>query len=296
MPRPANNVNDCALVLEGGGYRGVFTAGVISALLEEGILFDYVCGLSAGASNSVNYIAGNQRRIRMAFVDIVTVPGNGGMGTFLQGKGFFNADLLYEGLVDSELGPFDWEGFCENPARLRIQAFERDTGRTVTFTKDDMRDKDSLVRCVRASSTVPWLMNPLTLDGQVMLDGGLGEGGGIPVRLAEMDGYEKFFCVMTRRRGYRKNPDQGRMGQVTQRLAAKYPHLRHALATRPERYNRELTRLERMAAEGRALLVYPDEMPVSSTTLDHEALAALFDAAKEQAKRDMPRWREFLFG
>ena len=296
MSQPVNNVSDCALVLEGGGYRGAFTAGIISVLLEEGIQFPYACGLSAGASNVVNYVAGNQKRIRMAFVEIASLPGNGGLGTFLRGKGYYNADFLYEGCIDNELAPFDWDGFVSNPAQLRIQAFERDTGRTVTFTKDDMTDKLTMVKLVRASSTVPWLMNPLTIGGQVLVDGGLGEGGGIPVRLAEMDGYEKFFCVMTRVHGYRKNPDQGTMGKGIDRLARKYPHLRKAIATRPERYNKELTRLERMAKEGRALLVYPDEMPISSTTLDPEALAAVFDAAKEQARRELPRWKEFLFG
>ena len=63
MSQPVNNVSDCALVLEGGGYRGAFTAGIISVLLEEGIQFPYACGLSAGASNVVNYVAGNQKRI-----------------------------------------------------------------------------------------------------------------------------------------------------------------------------------------------------------------------------------------
>ena len=252
-------------------------------------------GISAGSSNVVNYIAGNQRRIRMAFVEIVDLPGNGGLGQMLRGNGYFNADFLYEGCFRSELAPFDWEGFQANPARMRIQAFERDTGRSVTFTREDVTDPDSLIKRVRASSTVPFLMNPISIDGQVCLDGGLGEGAGLSLHLAERDGFEKFFCVMTRVRGYRKSVDGGIYYRIAQQLSAKFPHLQQALVTRAERYNAELDRLEALAEEGKALLVYPDEMPISSTTLDSSELAAVFDAARAQARRDLPRWREFLF-
>ena len=49
------NVTDCALAFEGGGYRGSFSAGFANVLLAARISFPYACGVSAGASNAVNY-------------------------------------------------------------------------------------------------------------------------------------------------------------------------------------------------------------------------------------------------
>ena len=62
------NVTDCALAFEGGGYREAFSAGVATVLMDAGIRFGYVCGVSAGASNTVDYVSDDKRRVREAFM------------------------------------------------------------------------------------------------------------------------------------------------------------------------------------------------------------------------------------
>jgi predicted patatin/cPLA2 family phospholipase len=80
------------------------------------------------------------------------------------------------------------------------------------------------------------------------------------------------------------------------RLTADYPHLREAILTRAERYNTEMERIQRLADDGRCLIVRPDAMPVSSLTLDTNKLDASFYMGRAQALRDLPQWEEFLFG
>ena len=48
-----------ALVSQGGGTRGAFTAGVQDVLMREGIRFPYIIGTSAGALNNVDYLSGD---------------------------------------------------------------------------------------------------------------------------------------------------------------------------------------------------------------------------------------------
>ena len=43
------------LVLEGGGLRALFTAGVIDVMMENGITFDAMVGVSAGATFGCNF-------------------------------------------------------------------------------------------------------------------------------------------------------------------------------------------------------------------------------------------------
>lgn len=289
-------IHDCALVFEGGGYRGAYTAGIANALLENHIYFDFVCGLSAGASHTVNYVSRDRRRVEQAFLATPGNEGVGGLGFFLRGKGYFNADYLYEGCIEDGYLPFNFRAFSDNPAKIAIQAFERDTGRTVTFTKDDMPDVWSLIRCVRASSTLPIMMKPEPIDGRTFLDGGLGKGAGIPLHMAEEAGYKKFFFVATRPAGYRKQPPTDRARKVIARLGKSHPYLRNALLTRWERYNAELDRLERMERAGDLLWVRPDFMPVSSTNLDTVELQQAYKMGHAQALRELPRWREFLYG
>ena len=288
-----NNVHGCALVFEGGGYRGAYTAGMVNLLLERGIYFDYACGLSAGASHTINYVSRDQTRVHMAFLAIDGNEPVGGMGSFLRGRGYFNADYLYEGCIRDGFCGFAWDTFCANPARIRIQAFEAAAGQTVTFTKDDMPDVWRMLNCVRASSTIPVAMKPLPLDGRTFFDGGLGIGAGLPLRLAEMDGYERFVMLATRPAGYRKKPVSAVERAVYGRLLARWPHVLEATLTRPERYNAELDRIAQLEREGRALVVRPNEMPVSNGTLDTTRLQRAYAMGHAQLVDELPRVLDF---
>jgi len=291
-----NNVRDCALVFEGGGYRASYTAGIARVLLEQGISFGYVCGVSAGASHTVDYVSRDLRRTRMAFLGCDGAEKTGGVRSLLSGKGYFNADYLYEGAMLDGFMPFDWDAFVANPARIRIQAFERDTGRTVTWTKDDMPTAMDMMDRVRASSTLPGAMKPLPVDGSVYYDGGLGTGAGIPIHLAEDDGFEKFVFVATRPRGYRK-PEPSRYDvTLFRRIARDYPYLRNAMLTRWKRYNVALDHIDELERAGRCLAIYPDEMPVENGTVNKHRLLASYTMGHEQGERDLPLVREFVFG
>lgn len=295
-PRPTVNVPDVALVFEGGGYRASYTAGIANVLLERGIYFGEVCGISAGASHTVDYLSQDQNRVRRAFIDLAGVPKGGGVQSLVAGHGYFNADYDYPGCVADGFLPFDWETFAANPAQARIQSFERDTGRTVSFTRQSMDTFEHMMMCVRASSTLPGLMKPITINGQVMFDGGLGVGAGIPTHLAEFDGYERIFFVATRPAGYRKGPVGSALKRLYARWGQRYPEVERALLTRNDRYNAAVEHMLDLERQGRAFIVRPDEMPVKSTTLDVAELHAAYEQGHLQGLHDYPRWEEWLFG
>lgn len=290
------NVRGVALVLEGGGMRAAHTAGIVASLIEHEIWFPYVCGVSAGSSNAVNYLSRDAERARRSFVEIAGDERFGGIGSLARHNGFFNADFLYDRAIEDGTLPFDWETFQANEAGLRIQSFERDTGRSVTWTKDDMRSPLEMARRVRASSTMPFIMRPIELEGHVMLDGGLGEGGGIPILLAEQDGYDRFVFVATRPAGYRKSPmGRGQRG-LMRRVCAGHPRVFEALATRPERYDAALDHLSELEREGRALVIRPDSMPIRNTETNVDRLRALFDEGHELAERHLGEWLAWIDG
>ena len=183
------NINDVALIFEGGGMRASYTAGAVVTLLENNLNFGDVYGISAGSSHTVNYVSRDTVRAKMSFVDLVDDPEFGGLKTFVQGKGFFNAHHLYEGVAedpdkyDSRFH-FDWDTFCANPANVHIEALERDTGETVLWTKRDMQSAHEMMLRVRASSTMPIFMPPTVVEGRTYMDGGIGSSWGIPLEAA----------------------------------------------------------------------------------------------------------------
>lgn len=289
------NVSDVALCFEGGGYRASYTAGFVNVLLENHVYFDFVCGISAGASHTVDYVSRDQKRVHDSFIALTSKrPEAGGVRSFLMGNGYFNADYDYVGCELDGTMPFDWQGFCDNPASIRIQSFEADTGRTVVWDRSVMTGVIPMMEHVRASSTLPGIMHPIKVDGHVMYDGGLGEGAGVPVHMAEDAGFKRLVLVATRPAGYRKTAPSERTLKLYQRISRKYGPVYAALATRWKRYNEALDHVEELEREGRAWVFRPDTMPVRSTTIDTPRLEESYRLGHEQAVRDFPRMMEWL--
>ena len=286
-----NNILNTALIFEGGGMRASYTAGFLNNLLENKIYFDYVAGISAGSSHSVNYLSRDIERSKRSFVDLVLDPNFGGWHSFFKGEGYFRAQYIYEETPFPGASlPFDLETFMRNPARLRIGAFDRNSGEIIYYSKEDIHDISDLMKIVRSSSSMPIFMPPTCYDDRYYVDGGL--GGGIPLDIAKKDGMKKFFVVLTRERGYRKAPVK--YGGFFKAYYRKYPAVTEALLNRHTVYNQTLEELEQLESEGKAFLVYPDTMPVSNREVNYRKLSESYRLGYEQGRRDLSKWREFL--
>lgn len=293
------NVRDVALIFEGGGMRASYTAGAVVTLLENNINFADVYGISAGSSHTVNYVSRDIPRTRGSFVDLILDPNHGGAKSFLRGDGFFNAHYLYEGIAEQLVGTgdvfeFDWDIFVKNPANVHIEAFDWESGDTVSWTKDDMPTLRDMMLRVRASSTMPLFMPPTTIDGRTYMDGGLGTNWGIPLDAAIRDGYERFFIVRTQPRGYRKKPLSKSAQALFKTAFRKHPYVWRQSIDRPTYYNELCDQIERLEASGAAYVFYPDEMNVTNRTTDHDLLVAAYDAGYAQAGRELDQWQRWL--
>ncbi|WP_182173082.1 patatin-like phospholipase family protein [Flaviflexus equikiangi] len=288
-----NNVTDTALIFEGGGMRASYTSAVVSTLLRNDIYLDWVGGISAGSSNTLNYVSRDVRRSRLSFTDFAADPNFGSMRTFIRGKGLFNAEYIYQQTAGpGQALPFDMETFLANPAQVRIGGFNAVTGETVYWGRDDLGTTPEITIRVQASSTMPGLMPIVTIDGEQWVDGAVGSSGGVALEAAEADGYSRFLVILTRPRDYWKLPP--RNPRFIDRAFRKYPAVAEALLTRAERYNETKERLLALEEEGRAVLFFPENMTVSSTERNISKLRASYIAGLEQAQRELPHWREFV--
>lgn len=287
-----SNVGDVALIFEGGGMRASYSSGVLTALLEGGVFCDWVGGISAGSSCTANYLIRDGERARKAFVDFVQQADFGNWRTFLQGKGMFNAEWIYEHTAGPDQAlPFDFDLFQANPARFRIGGVRCEDAEMFYWGREDVPDMAMLMKRVRASSTMPILMPWTTIDGVDYCDGALGPSGGIALDAAQADGFEKFIVVLTRERGYRKPAP--RHPRVQRAAFRRYPAVAEALLRRPANYNRTLDELLALEAAGKAYLVFPDEMPIGNSERNITKLQARYDAGLVQGRRELPAIREF---
>lgn len=282
-----------ALLFEGGGMRASYTSGMVVALLEAGIHAPFVAGISAGASNTANYLSCDGPRARASFTDFAADPNFGDWRTFVRGKGLFHAEYIYEhaGLPGMPL-EYNWAAFHNNPADFRIGGFDIESGQTVWWGRDDTKELPDLMRRVRASSTMPIVMPAVDIDGRTYVDGALGTDGGVPITIAQELGYERFLVVLTRERDYRKVPEK--FPTFYRTYFRRYPAVADALLTRWWRYNETREKLFALQREGKAYLFIPEVMPVANGERNVAKLNAAHEQGLRQARRELPAIREFL--
>ena len=289
------HIDDTALVFEGGGMRGAFTAGIVATLIEEGIDFPHVSGISAGSSNTVNYVSRDAKRAHDTFTTVADSPEFGGFRHWIEGRGMFNVDYLYDEIAQPDGdAPLDLDTFLANPAQVRIGAFNATRGEEVWFTKDDMRTVEEVGRCVRASSTLPIIMPTVTIDGDTYVDGALGPNGGIPLDAPMRDGYRKFFVVLTRPRDFVKTPTKPGVCSALRLAFPRLPSIAEAVARRTVAYNAARRKLFQLEEQGRALIVTPGDLGIDKMEMNVDRLEDAYDAGVARARADFPRWEAFL--
>lgn len=267
------------LVLEGGGMRGVFTAGVTDALIDYGVKFPYVIGTSAGASSGCVYLAGQRGRLRYIDIDLQTVRPYVGLSSIIHGKGVIDLDFVFEEVQDKYY-PFDFEAFRRSGSRFVAVSTSAVTGEAVY--SEETHDFVRFVDICRSSCSLPILCPSWHIDGVPMVDGGVADS--IPFEHALADGCEKVVVVTTKDAAYRKSE---RKIWLPGRIYKDYPNLREALLSRNVRYNRQVERLNQLEAEGRAIVVRPRDLHgVTRTTSGSEQLEALY-AEGLKAGRDL---------
>ena len=290
---PVVNVPDVALVFEGGGMRAAYTSAVVVALVEAGLVFPFVAGISAGASNTVNYLTGDAWRARASFTTFAADPQFGNWRTFVRGQGLFNSDYIYRRTSGpGEALPFNYPAFLAHPAEFAIEAFRARDGATVRWGRADIREHQDLMARVQASSTMPVVMPPVEIDGEVYVDGALGATGGIAIDAAREAGFSKFLVVLTQERGYAKGPMSNPW--FYRRHFRRYPAVADALLTRWSRYNATRDELFQLERQGDAYLFAPDAMTVSNGERNVAKLEAAHAQGLAQMAREMPALREFL--
>ena len=296
---PTEKTNVPALVLEGGGFRGLFTAGVLDVLQERGLYdFSSVWGVSAGAINASNFRSrqiGRTMRDMLAFRDDKRFMSLWSLATTGNMAG---ADFMYDE-VQNHIDPCDVETF--NASDLPMYAVVSD----VTFGTPDYlpvrRFPDDIDR-VRASASLPMVSRIVEIDGKRYLDGGTTDS--IPFETAmglpgarEIEGHvpaERALVVLTQDRGFVRGAGSEAIA-LKSHLYDAYPYYLEALATRGERYNAQRELLWELEVEGRCLVIAPEEpVTIGSSERSGEPLLRLYVAGRRQAEARLAEIDAFL--
>lgn len=269
--------DNTALVLEGGGLRGVFTCGVLDCFMDKGIRFPFTVGVSAGACNGLSYMSGQRGRAKSSNIDLMDKHHYVGFKYLLTQGCIMDYKLLFEDFPEKII-PYDYEAYFANTDRFVMVTTNCLTGKAEYL--EEKSDSKRVMDIVRASSSLPYVTKITYVDGVPMLDGGIADS--IPVEYAKSQGYERMVVILTRNKGYRKNEKQLPVPKVIYR---KYPELRKTLASRNAQYNHTMEMIERLEEEGSLTVIRPvHPIEVDRMEKDTDKLRALYQEGYELAE------------
>lgn len=260
-----------ALILEGGGLRGVFTCGVLDCFMDHDIRFPFTVGVSAGACNGLSYMSGQRGRAKTSNIDLMDEHHYIGFRYLLTQRCIMDFKLLFEDFPE-RIVPYDYDAYFSNPDR-----FVMVTTNCLTGKAEYLEEKSSSKRVmdiVRASSSLPFVSPVAYVDGVPMLDGGIADS--IPVEYAMRQGYENMVVILTRNKGYRKTDSKMFAAKL---FYHKYPALQKALSERSFVYNRTMDLIEHLEGKGRITVIRPLK-PIEVSRMEKDT-AKLTDLYRE---------------
>ena len=277
------------LVLEGGGLRGVFSAGVMDVLMEEGIEFDGAIGVSAGAAFGCNYKSRQPRRAILYNMKFAKDPRYSSMRSLIATGDLFNAQFCYHDIPE-KLYPFDWEAFRQNPMEFYLVCTDVETGEPVYHLCDNDDDWEML-EWFRASGSMPMVSRVVEIGGRKLLDGGLSDS--IPLRFMEQQGYERNVVILTRPSTYIKKSSP--LTRVIGRSLHKYPNAVKALMERHTNYNETLAYIRQREAGKFAFVIRPEtDLDVGRVEHDRLKIKEAYKAGRRAARKRLNALRRFL--
>ena len=276
------------LILEGGAMRGMFTAGVIDVMMENGIEPDGAVGVSAGAAFGCNYKSrqiGCAIRYNMRFCKDRRY---GGMYSLLTSGNLYNTDFCY-GEVPLKHDVFDFETYKNNPMEFYVVCTDVETGEAVYRRYDGFEDHG--FEWIRASASMPLVSQIVEIDGQKLLDGGIADS--IPIRFFERAGYDRNIIVLTQPAGYVKKKNE--LLPLIKLVYRKYPKLIAAIANRHLMYNETTAYIAEKEKRGELLVIRPEtKLPIGRVEKDPEKLREIYNIGRAVAEKQLDAIQTFL--
>ncbi|MBP3450554.1 MAG: patatin family protein [Spirochaetaceae bacterium] len=269
--------NKIGLVLEGGGHRGIYTAGVLDTFAENKISFDGVIGVSAGCVHGASFLSGQIGRSIRYTTKYCDNSNYMGIGSLITTGNFFNEKFCYYDLPET-LDPFDNDSFDKNQTQFFAVCTDVKTGSAIYHECETL--KGEKIKWLQASASMPLVSKIIKIEDNLLLDGGIADS--IPIKKMQELGFEKNIVILTQEAGYRKNPNS--LLPIIKLVYKKYPKLIEAIENRHIIYNQQLEFLEKQEQLGNVIIIRPSEKPTASRTeKDKEKILDTYNLGKKDA-------------
>ncbi len=276
------------LVMEGGAMRGIFSAGVMDVLMENGIEFDGLIGVSAGACFGCNYKSKQSGRVIRYNLRFCRDKRYCSLHSLITTGDMFGAEFCYD-TIPNKLDIFDSETYINNPMKFYVNATDIESGKPVYHCLETVEPKE--LDWIRASASMPMAARIVNIDGKKLLDGGIADS--IPLKFMERSGYDKNVVILTQPRDFVKK--SSRSSSLIKFFYRKYPNLVKVYLNRPKIYNEQLAHIRRSEKNGTAFVIAPPKkLPIGHIEHDQDVLLEVYRMGRNTAQKRLPELLKFM--
>lgn len=280
-------MNKIGLILEGGGMRGIYTAGVLDFFIEKNIEVDITIGVSAGSCHASSYLSKQYKRAYNATVDYINDKRYLSFSNLIKTGSIFGMDFMFN-KIPNELNIYDYDTFAKSKSKFVVVATNCETGSPEYFELKDLKKE---IIYMQASCSIPMFANIVEIDDFKLVDGGVSDS--IPIEYALNQGYKKNIVVLTRDITYKKNKQK--FLSIVNRKYIKYPNLIKAIENRHLNYNKSLNLVNQLEKDGDVLVIRPKN-PVNVSQIEKNAkkLTSLYEEGYDDAKELYDKILDFI--
>lgn len=280
-------MNKIGLILEGGGMRGIYTAGVLDFFIEKNIEVDITIGVSAGSCHASSYLSKQYKRAYNATVDYINDKRYLSFSNLIKTGSIFGMDFMFN-KIPNELNIYDYDTFSKSKSKFVVVATNCETGSPEYFELKDLKKE---IIYMQASCSIPMFANIVEIDDFKLVDGGVSDS--IPIEYALNQGYKKNIVVLTRDITYKKNKQK--FLSIVNRKYKKYPNLVKAIENRHLNYNKSLNLVNQLEKDGDVLVIRPKK-PVNVSQIEKNAkkLTSLYEEGYDDAKELYDKILDFI--
>lgn len=275
------------LVLEGGGLRGAYTAGVLYWLLENDMHFDYVVGISSGALYASMYVLNKKETLKKGSINVAADSRNMGTKAFLREGTFVGYNFLLDELMTTLDYPL--ESIDQVDAVIEAGVYDIYGEETIWFTKEEIAKNPKLIQ---AACTLPIAGKAVKIDGKKYMDGGITTM--IPLQRSIDFGNSKHLVVTTKSADYVREDQKQPLKGMLRLIYNKRPQLIRDFENRKNVYYEERKLIDEYVEKGDALYIYPSkELGVGRFSGDIDKYEALFALAQEDCEAQKDKIKSF---
>ena len=274
--------------MEGGALRGLFTAGILDVLMANGVRFDGLVGVSAGAAFGCNYKSGQAGRVIRYNKRFAHEWRYCSWRSWIATGDLFGGEFCYHKMPD-ELDVFDKETFDSNPMEYYAVCTDVETGEAVY--KRLMKCSPETYEYIRASASMPMVSNIVEVGGRKLLDGGVTDS--IPLRFFQEQGYERNLVILTQPADYQKR--HNRLMPILRLWLHRYPKMIEALDKRHEMYNQQLEYVREEERKGNTYVIRPPQkLVIGHISHDENEMQGVYQMGRRVGEGRLKDIVEFL--